>query len=165
MGREILGRVVLGGVARKLGEAGFWLALGLRVLGEPDAGNSRAGDAEVVRPAADGRPDATANASFGATVKSFFVRIWTAIAATTLLAITLISSMRRMVAMLAFSTSALPDDVQYSGVGIVGPWIALGRAILGIDGRGGLYPAPWALRMAWGAVEAGLTLASPLFDR
>jgi len=140
MTRELLGRSVLGSVGRRLGQGWFWWSIGLKFLCEP--GSSPLAGKEVRQERSDAE-----------TVLRFFSRVW----AVVVLVWTMGSSV------VAMHSAAPPVEERYCG--IADPWLSLGRAILGVDGRAGLDRPRWRRRLVWGVVEMIIGLFGPVLDR
>ena len=163
MGREVLGRLVLGVVLRRVGEGWFWLDMAIRLLGKPKA-RPVGGIPDSVREGVPMTPtsETPMPIDFASRCKrlaqsfvDFSIRIWVVITWVVSLARTVLSTV------LSYSNAAsLASDKD-----LAAPWVSMFREVLGVDGRCGLYPAPWAVRLAWGTVEAGLALSGPILDR
>lgn len=144
MAREILGRTVLESVGRKIGEGWFWWSLGLKLLGEPGA------QGPASRPEGK-KPEEGQTMLDG--VLSLFRRLIT----------TIMALWSAAVALTALYSAAPPTPPEYAGV--AQSWVALGRDVLGIDGRHGVSERRWSARLAWGAVELVLALCGKWIDR
>ena len=105
--REILGRAILGGVARRLVEPWFWHQVILKLLGEPGTAHSQKG--QVQRP--------TATEDLGA----FLARIWTL----------LLSLWTLAASLMAFYSAAPPTRDTYVGCHVV--WIDVLRELSGVE--------------------------------
>ena len=136
--RELLGRTIFGGVGRRITEAWFWWGLILKLLGH--RGMSR--PVHKVR-----HPVTVSDKIFerGRQVCLVVLGLWTFGTWT--------------MAML----SAAPRLPRYRNCSE--PWLALGREVLGIDGRFGSRPKRWTGRLVWGTIELIVGLFSPILDR
>lgn len=165
--REVVGRVVLAGLGRRLGEGWFWWQIGLKVLGEP---GMRRGDGEATSPLTESaRSPQDGSTSTDEPVSSptskvggrtlpeisflLMTRAWTILATLWTLSTTLFA---------AYS-AAPPISPEYRNV--ADPWLALGRELFGVDGRTGTERRMWRRRLIWGAVEMLVGLFGRFIDR
>lgn len=153
MAREIVGRAVLGAVGRKLGEGWFWWSLGLKLMGSGEApaeksglGKKGTGDPETAswRERAESGIESTYRLIIR--VYSLLLFIWTS-----------------AVSLFARYTASPPSPPAYAHC--AQPWVLLARQVLGVDGRPGVSPQRWSVRLIWGCVEGFITLLSPMIDR
>ena len=151
MMRELLGRTILGNVAKRLGEDWFWWSLLLKFLpSSPSIGASTSGGKGK-------ESKGVIDAIFGVleAVLTGVMRLWAG-----------------CVWIMAMYTAAAPAD-KGSQDGRNGEgggyeqttrcWMELFREIVNVDGRGGRRN--WALRLIWGFMEIGFFLSSPELDR
>ena len=138
--REVLGRSVLGSVGKKVGKGWFWWSIGLKLLGEPGLKASMSRQVREERDVAE-------------VLIQLFNRIW---------AIAILVWMMGA-SMAATLSAARPVQDKYCG--IADPWLQLGRAILGVDGRSGMDRSTWRKRLVWGGVEIIIAFSGSVLDR
>ncbi|KAI9638825.1 uncharacterized protein MKK02DRAFT_21848 [Dioszegia hungarica] len=138
MAREIVGRAVLGAIGRKLGEGWFWWSLGLKLMGGGEA------PAENWRERAESGIESIYRLIIRVYSLLFF--IWTF-----------------AVSLFARYTASPPSPPAYAHC--AQPWAVLARQVLGVDGRPGVSPQRWSVRLIWGCTEGIITLLSPMIDR
>ena len=142
MARELLGRMVLGGVGKKLSEDWFWYSLLLKLLGEP-----RSEDTEKEDP----QPARTTTPSISETVSRWMIRIWSLV--------TMIWT--AVIAMTAFYSAAPAPQQRYDGC--LRPWLSLIKSLVGHDeNRSG---KPILARLLLGTIDCFALLSCPIIDR
>jgi hypothetical protein len=170
--REVVGRVVLAGVGRRLGEGWFWWQIGLKVLGEPGTrrGNGKASSplseptrlhqggstSSIDEPVSSPTPKVGPEPSGRTLPEMFFflvARAWTILSTLWTLSTTLFA---------AYS-AAPPTSPEYRN--LADPWLVLGREVFGVDGRTGTERRMWRRRLVWGAVEMVVGLFGRFIDR
>jgi hypothetical protein len=143
MARELLGRMVLLGVGKRLSEDWFWCSLLLKLLGEPL-------DAEAVK--AKARDKSTDQArNILDLAASWTTKIWTII----MLAWTSIFTIASF-----YSASPAPKQ-QYAGCGK--PWLSLLATMIGHDSNRNTKPI--LARLILGTLDCLTIIASPVIDR
>lgn len=145
MAREIVGRVVLGGIGLKLGYGWFWWSLILKFIGAPTSSRTKLE-----------KKDNFKKWSFE-DITNWIYRGLVGVYS----GIMLLWSMG--ISIFAVYTAAPPFDERYRDC--VQPWLSLGREILGVDGRKGISARKWGLRITWAILEAVMTLFGPVIDR
>jgi hypothetical protein len=137
MARELVGRMVLGGVGKRLSEAWFWYSLLLKLLGEPE---------EKVKNEKDQKSKA-----MGATADRWITRIWN----------TMMVVWTGIFTLFAFYSASPPTEMRYDGC--LRPWLSLLQAFIGYDEtRDG---KPILARLLLGTTDGIALLASPFVDR
>jgi hypothetical protein len=137
MARELVGRMVLGGVGKRLSEDWFWYSLLLKLLGEPE---------EKVKNEKDQKSKA-----MGATAHRWITRIWN----------TMMVVWTGIFTLFAFYSAAPPAEKQYDRC--LRPWISLLQSFVGYDEtRDG---KPMLARLLVGTTDGIALLVSPLVDR
>jgi len=140
MARELVGRMVLGGVGKRLSEDWFWYSLLLKLVGEPEEKVKNEKDRSAVR-----------SEHVVETARRWITRIWSTI--------TIIWT--GIFTLFAFYSAAPPAEQQYDGC--LRPWLSLLQSIIGYDdARGG---KPILARLLLGTTDGIALLASPLVDR
>lgn len=137
MMRELIGRTILGSVAKRIGENWFWWSLLLKFLPTPTPGE---GSTKGRRSPGLEFLDQICGA-FDLVLRSL-MKIW----ATGIWVMTVYTS---------------ASGVTYTQT--TRCWLELLREMVNVDGRAGRRN--WPLRILWGMVEAFFFLLSPLFDR
>lgn len=170
--REVVGRVVLAGLGRRLGEGWFWWQIGLKVLGEP---GTRRGNGEASRPLPESAspPQDGSTTSTGELVSSVTPKVGPETGGRTLPEIfvflvtrgwTILSTLWTLSTTLFAAYSAAPPiSPEYRN--LAHPWLALGRELFGVDGRTGTERRMWRRRLVWGAVEMVVGLFGRFIDR
>jgi hypothetical protein len=143
MARELLGRMVLLGVGKRLSEDWFWYSLLLKLLGEPldtEAAEEKARD----KPTDHARNILDLAASWTTKIWTMIMMAWTSM-------FTLASF---------YSASPFPKQ-QYSGCGK--PWLSLLATMIGHDSRRNTKPI--LARLLLGTLDCLAIIASPVIDR
>jgi hypothetical protein len=137
MARELVGRMVLGGVGKRLSEDWFWYSFLLKLLGEPE---------EKVKNEKDQKSKAMAE-----TAHRWITRIWS----------TMMIVWTGIVTFFAFYSAAPPAEHRYDGC--IQPWLSVLQSFIGYDdARAG---KPILARLLLGTTDGIALLASPLVDR
>lgn len=139
MMRELIGRTILGNIAKRIGEDWFWWGLLLKCLPIHPAHPS----ADKPHPSPGGRTMLDRAIGMMERLARGVVAIWTV-----------------GVWVMATYTAAAPGVTHAQTTRC---WLEFAREILNIDGRAGRRN--WPLRVLWGTVELFFLLLSPLFDR
>jgi hypothetical protein len=141
MARELVGRMVFGGVGKKLSEDWFWYSLLLKLLGEPeDAGVKTEKDVPKTQPR-----------TIIDTVYRWITRIWT----------TIITLWAGVITLIAFYSAAPPAEKRYDGS--LRPWLSVIQSMIGYDETRDRKPI--LARLLLGSMDGVALLASPLIDR
>ena len=141
MARELVGRMVLGGVGKRLSEDWFWYSLLLKLLGEPE---------EKIK---DGEDDSTLKSKpMAETALRWITRAWS----------TIMIIWTGIITVFAFYSAAPPAEQRYDGC--LRPWLSsVLQSFIGHDGaRDG---RPILARLLSGITDGIALLASPLVDR
>jgi hypothetical protein len=137
MARELVGRMVLGGVGKRLSEDWFWYGLLLKLLGEPG---------EKLRHEKDNKATTMAE-----TTSRWITRIWSA----------MMVVWTGIFTLFAFYSASPPAKKRYDGC--IRPWLPLLQAFIGYDeARDG---KPILARLLLGTTDGIALLVSPLIDR
>lgn len=137
MARELVGRMVLGGVGKRLSEDWFWYSLLLKLLGESE---------EKVKNEKDQKSKA-----MGETAHRWIIRIW----------ITMMVVWTGIFTLFAFYSASPPAERRYDGC--LRPWLSLLQSFIGYENpREG---KPILARLLLGTTDGIVLLASPLVDR
>jgi hypothetical protein len=107
MARELVGRMVLGGVGKRLSEDWFWYSLLLKLLGECE---------EKVKNEKDQK-----SKPMGATAHRWITRIWN----------TMMIVWTGIFTLFAFYSAAPPAEQRYDGC--LRPWLSLLQSFIGYD--------------------------------
>jgi hypothetical protein len=142
MARELVGRMVLMGVGKRLSEDWFWYSLLLKLLGEPDSATTK--ESVQAKP-----KDRVGDVS--ELVTGWTTRIWT-------LMLLLWTSMFSLAAF--YSGSPAPKQ-QYGHCGT--PWLSLVSALVGHDPLKDSKPI--LARILLGSLDCLSLVASPITDR
>ena len=145
MMRELIGRTILGNIAKRIGEDWFWWGLLLKFLPDHPAHSAHPAhpSADKSHPSVDGHPMLDRAIGMMERLARGVVAIWTA-----------------GVWVMATYTAAAPGVTHAQTTRC---WLEFAREVLNIDGRAGRRN--WPLRVLWGTVELFFLLLSPLFDR
>lgn len=144
MVRELIGRVILGGVGRKLSEDWFWYSIFLKFL--PGPRGKEETNSEKKQPALLPRKSHVERiSSWISKIYSILILIW--------------SSVVTIAALYSSSPTPRPEHRHY-----IQPWLLLVRSIYETDQRNGGYQ-PIIPRLLLGSLETIVYLASPLLDR
>jgi hypothetical protein len=135
MARELVGRMVLGGVGKRLSEDWFWYSLLLKLLGEPG---------EKLRNEKDHKATTMAE-----TTSRWITRIWSTIIWTGIFT------------WFAFYSAAPPAEKRYDGC--LRPWLCLLQAFNGYDET--RHGKPILARLLLGTTDGIALLVSPSIDR
>jgi hypothetical protein len=140
MARELLGRMVLGGVGKKLSEDWFWYSLLLKLLGEPrDEGTINEDTTS------------TPKSNIAETVSTWVIRIWSMMT----------MMWTAIIALAAFHSGAPVPQERYHGC--LRPWLSVVKSLIGYDeNRSG---KPIMARLLLGMVDCFALLSSPIIDR
>jgi hypothetical protein len=137
MARELVGRMVLGGVGKRLSEDWFWYSLLLKLLGEPGE---------------TGKDDKDHKASTMAeTTSRWITRIWS----------TMMIVWTGIITLYAFYSTSPPAEKRYDGS--LRPWLSLLQAFTGYDEAHDGKPI--LARLLLGTTDGIALLVSPLVDR
>jgi hypothetical protein len=140
MARELVGRMVLGGVGKRLSEDWFWYSLLLKLLGE--AGETAQNVKE--HSAAKSKPVVETAHRWITRIWSVMMTIWTGI-----------------FTLFAFYSATPPAEPRYDGC--IRPWLSLFQTLIGYDeARDGKRILA---RLLVGTTDGIALLASPLVDR
>lgn len=142
MVRELLGRVILGGVGRRLCEGWFWYGILLRLLGEPTLPTKVQASSRSRRTRAD----------YVQLVDSWVRRIWTLVGL-------LWSGILGIMALYASAPTPRQQHRQCTR-----PWLLLIRAALDVDGVSA-GKRPILSRLFSGTIDTLAILADPITDR
>lgn len=168
--REILGRVVLGSIGKRIGEPWFWWGLGLKFLGEPrasvfkDGADVRSGKGtlhEELSSVTDMGKSESSKWSLS-TILATSISVWTKI---WMMVVLIWDKGTNLAAMYTAAPRVDRADpgFKYRNVGML--WVSLAREVIGVDGREGLHARSWAIRWIWGFFEAVILLLGPMIDR
>jgi hypothetical protein len=141
MARELVGRMVLGGVGKKLSEDWFWYSLLLKLLGEPE---------ETGQDSEKGPSMPKAKPMIDTAYRSI-TRIWTS----------MITLWTGIITLFAFYSAAPPAAKRYDGC--LQPWLNLIQSMIGYDETRDRKPI--LARLLLGSMDGVALLASPLMDR
>jgi hypothetical protein len=141
--REVVARVVLGSVGKRLAAAWFYAQVALKLMGKPG---------EPIR----WKKNKT-NGKLASTTLMTLHKTYTSVLAVATLVWTVGAWL------ITFLSECPPPKDKYTRLAD-GP-LALARAVLGIDGRSGLVAPSWPSRLAFSATEVAATLFSPVIDR
>lgn len=137
MARELVGRMVLGGVGKRLSEDWFWYSLLLKLLGEPGETGKNDKDHKAT--------------TMAETTSRWITRIWSA----------MMVVWTGIFTLFAFYSAAPPAEQRYDGC--LRPWLSLLQSFIGYDdARDG---KPILARLLLGTTDGIALLASPLIDR
>ena len=140
MARELVGRMVLGGVGKRLSEDWFWYSLLFKLLGEP----GETGQNDKEHSAVKSKPVVE-------TAQRWITRIWS----------TMMIIWTGIFTLFAFYTAAPPAEQRYDGC--LRPWLSLLQSLIGYDeARDG---RPIMARLLLGTMDGIALLASPVVDR
>jgi len=139
--RELLGRMVLGGVGKKLSEDWFWYSLLLKLLGEPEEGDLKAQDISARQ----------AKSSMTEQIFRSTIRVWS----------TIMMLWNGMIALLAFYSAAPVQPKRYDGC--LRPWLSVVQSMIGHTDA--CERKPILVRILLGTIDGLALIASPLVDR
>jgi hypothetical protein len=142
MARELLGRMVLLGVGKKLSEDWFWYSLLLKLLGEPKSENPKKEKEGKVLPTKRNIIDL---------VSTWIVRIWSMV----------IMAWTAILTLTAFYTSTPKAEKRFHGC--INPWISVIGSMIGHDDTRDKKPI--IARLLIGILDCFAILASPIIDR
>jgi len=140
MARELVGRMVLGGVGKRLSEDWFWYSLLLKLLGEP----GETGQNEKECSAARSKPVVE-------TAHRWITRIWS----------TMMIIWTGIFTFFAFYSASPPAEQRYDGC--LRPWLSLLQSFIGYNEA--CNGKPILARLVLGTTDGIALLASPLADR
>ena len=141
MARELLGRMVLGGVGKKLSEDWFWYSLLLKLLGEPEEGDLKAQDISARQ----------AKSSMTERIFRWTIRVWN----------TIMMVWTGMIALLAFYSAAPVSPKRYDRC--LRPWLSVVQSMIGHTDA--CERKPILVRILLGTIYGLALIASPLIDR
>jgi hypothetical protein len=137
MARELVGRMVLGGVGKRLSEDWFWYSLLLKLLGEPGetATNQKDHQTQPIRE----------------TAHRWIMQMWS----------TMMMVWTGIFTLFAYHSAAPPAEQRYNGC--LRPWLSVLQSFIGYEeARDG---KPILARLLLGTTDGLALLASPLVDR
>jgi len=140
MARELVGRMVLGGVGKRLSEDWFWYSLLLKLLGEPGEKEKDEKDHLAIK-----------SKAMAETAHRWTTRIWS----------TMMMLWTGIFTFFAFYSASPSAEQRYDGC--LRPWLSLLESFIGYDeARDG---KPILARLVLGTTDGIALLASPLVDR
>lgn len=150
MARELVGRMILMGVGKRLSEDWFWYSLLLKLLGDPDTESVHS---TPIKGTLSDRADRAGNRARNIldTITSWTTKIWTAI----MLCWTSILTMG------AFYSGAPVPKQQYQGC--AKPWLSLLATMIGHDSTRDTKPI--LARLLLGSLDCISSISSPFMSR